>query len=92
MAARFISNTEIKTGLAPGRAVRGNAPPARAELSEQMGELVAQGAIDLRRVVFAQAWIQRDEVAARIGPPRRAEEPRIPFNVNFAGKFVGPEW
>ena len=64
MAARFIGNAEVAAGFAPGRAVRRDASPTRPELGQQMRQLMAQGAIDLGRVVLAQAWIQRDEVAA----------------------------
>ena len=64
VAARFVGDAEVAAGFAPGRAVRRNASPAGAELGQQMGQLMAQGAIDLGRVVLAQAWIQRDQVAA----------------------------
>src|SRR5205814_3788326 len=64
MAARFISDAEIAAGLTPGYAVRRNAPPAGAELGQQMGQLMAHGAIDLRRVVLAKARVQRYQVTA----------------------------
>src|SRR5205814_1603117 len=82
VAARFIGDAEVAAGLAPGGAMRWNAPPAGAELGQQMGKLMAHGAIDLGRVVLAQARVQRDQVAARIGPACRAEEPRIPFDLD----------
>lgn len=47
MATRFILDAEIAAGATPFRAVRRNAPAARAELREQMRQLVAERAIDL---------------------------------------------
>ena len=41
MAARFISDAEIAAGLAPGSAMRWNAPPTGAELGQQMRQLMA---------------------------------------------------
>ena len=56
-----------------------------------MGQLVAERAIDLGGIVFAEPRIQRDQVAARIGASGGAEEARIPFHVNFAPELVGIE-
>ena len=91
MTTRFILDAEIAAGATPSGAVRWNAPATRAELREQMRQLVAKRAIDLGCIVFAQARIQRDEVTARIGASGGAEEARIPFHVNFAPELVGIE-
>jgi hypothetical protein len=91
MAARFIGDAQVAAGLSPSGAVWGNTQPAGAELGEQMGQLMAQGAINLGRVVLAQARIQRDQVAPGIGPARRAEESCVPFDMDFAGELVGAE-
>lgn len=91
MAARFLRDPEIAAGPAPLRAMRWNPPRTGAELGEQMGELVAESAIDLDAVVFAEPWIKRDQVAARISAAGGAEQTGVPFHVNFAGQFVGAE-
>ena len=91
MATRFVLDAEIAAGAAPLRAVRRNAPATRAELREQMGQLVAERAIDLGGILFAQPRIQGDQVAARIGASGGAEEARIPFHVDGARELVGVE-
>src|SRR5204863_8170881 len=91
VTTRFILDAEIAAGTTPSGAVRWNAPATRAELREQMRQLVAERAIELGCIVFAQARIQRDEVAARIGASGGPEEARIPFHVNFAPELVGIE-
>ena len=67
--------------------MRRDAAAAGAELGEQMSQLVAQGAVDLRRVVLAQARIQRDEFAAIIRAPGGAEKPRVPFHLHRGREF-----
>ena len=91
MTTRFILDAEIAAGATPFIAVRWDAAATRAELPEQMRQLVAERAVDLGCIVFAQARIQRDQVTARIGASGGAEEARIPFHVNFAPELVGIE-
>src|SRR5437764_14622801 len=91
MATRFVLDAEIAAGAAPLCAVRRNAPAPRAELREQMSQLVAERAIDLGGILFAQPRIQGDQVAARIGASGGAEESRIPFHVDCARELVGVE-
>ena len=71
--------------------MRRDAPAAGTELSEQMGKLVPQGALDFRGVVFAQKRISRDKIAPRIGAAGGAGETRVPFDVNLCGQRVGIE-
>jgi len=47
MTTRLILDAEVAAGLAPFRTMRWNTPATRSELREQMGQLVAQRAIDL---------------------------------------------
>ena len=54
-----------------------------------MRELVAQGAIDLRGILFTETWVERDQVAARIGAAGGAEQARIPLHVDFAAELFG---
>jgi hypothetical protein len=91
MTARFIRDAEIAASPAPLCAVRRNAPRTSAELGKQVGEFVAQGAIDLGGIVFAQPWIERDQVTSRIGAARGAEETRVPFHLDFARELLGVE-
>jgi len=56
-----------------------------------MGQLMTEGAIDLRRIVVSQPRIQRDELPARIGAPSGTEESRVPFDVNFTTELLGVE-
>ena len=57
VTSRFIADAEIAAGLAPFGSVRWDAATTAAELSEEMSQLMPQGAIDLERIVFAQPWI-----------------------------------
>ncbi|MEY2550436.1 MAG: hypothetical protein QOG12_580 [Verrucomicrobiota bacterium] len=58
MAAGFVADAEIVAGATPFRAMRRDAPAASAKLGEQVGQLMAQGAIDFGGVVIAQARVQ----------------------------------
>lgn len=91
MAARFIRDAEIAASSAPLRTVRRNSPAPGSKLREQMRELMAQGAVDFRRVVFAESRIQRNEITVRIRAAGGAKEPGIPFHVNYAAEFLGAE-
>ena len=91
MATRFVLDAEIAAGATPFIAVRWDAAATRAELPEQMRQLVAERAVDLGCIVFTEPRVQRDEVTARIGASGGAEEARIPFHVNFAPELVGIE-
>jgi len=92
VATRFIRDTEVATGAAPFRTVRRNPSAAGAELRQQMGQLMAESAVDFRAVMLAEPRIHRDEVTMRIRAARGAEEPRIPFHMDFAGEFFGAKW
>ena len=51
MATPFSGDCKIATRLSPLLAMGQNASPTRAKLSEKMGQLVAQSAIDFARVL-----------------------------------------
>ena len=91
VTARLVRDAEVAASPAPLCAMRRNTPRTSAKLSKQVGEFVPQGAIDLSGVVFAQPWIERDQVAARIRPARGAEETRVPFHLDFACELLGVE-
>ena len=87
MGARFVGDPKVAAGVSPFRAVGRQAAPARAELGQEMGQFMAQGAVDLGGVVFAQTRIQGDEGAAEIGPAGGAEKASIPFDAEIASQF-----
>lgn len=91
MAGRFIRDPEIVAGPAPLRAMRRDPTPAGAELGEQMRQLVAQRAIDLGGVVFAQPRVQGNEITMRIGAPRCAEKSSVPFHADFVREICRVE-
>ena len=91
MAARFVSNSEIAAGASPLGAMRRNPTRAGAKLGEQMRKLMAQGAIDFGRIVFAQTRVERDQIAARVGAAGGAEQARVPFHVDFGAELFGVE-
>jgi hypothetical protein len=91
MGPRFIRDAEVAAGFSPFGSVWRNAAAAGAELREEMRHLMPESAIDLLRVVLAQAWIQRDQLSPEIGAAGGAEKPRVPFHVNRSREFVGAE-
>jgi hypothetical protein len=91
MAARFVGDPEIAAGPPPLRAMRWNAARPRAKLGQQMRQLMTQSAIDLRRIVFAQTRVQRDQVTAGIRASSATMKPRVPFHVHCTSKLSGVE-
>ena len=91
MRARFLANAQVPAGLSPFRSMRWNPAPAGAKLSEQMRQLVPQGAVDLGLVMLAQTRIQRNESTAKIRSSRGTEKARVPFHLNRAGQFLGSD-
>lgn len=61
MTTRFIRDPEIAASLAPFRAMRRDAATLYAKMRDEMGELMAQGAIDLGVSVLAEPRVQRNE-------------------------------
>ncbi len=47
MTTGFIADPEITAGAAPFGSMRQNPPPATTELCQEMGEFMAQGAVNL---------------------------------------------
>jgi hypothetical protein len=86
MACGFTNDSQLATGHPPFRAMRKNAAAASARLRDQMGQFVPQRAIDFRCAVIAQARIQQDRSAARIGPPGSAAQSPVPFHMNLAAQ------
>ena len=85
MATRFIGDPKITAGLPPLRAVRRNLSPARAEVRQQMGQFMPQGAVDLVRAVVLQTGIERNKPVLPIGAPGAGFQPRAPLHANFIG-------
>lgn len=89
MRARFAADPKVAAGFSPLGSMRRDPVAAGAELREQMSQLVPQSAFNLRRVMFAQAWIQRNELAAKISAARGAEKSRVPLHPHGAREFRG---
>ena len=87
MSARLVGDSQVPAGLPPFGAVWRNPAAAGAELGEQMGQLMAQGAVDLRGVMLAQARIERDKFAAKIRAAGGAEKARVPFHLHRGREF-----
>jgi hypothetical protein len=83
----FIADSKIAAGHAPFRTVRQDAAAPGAILREQMRQLVPERAIDFRRVVFAQARIQRNEFLSKDCPARATSQARIPFHAHQRGNW-----
>lgn len=64
VATLFVRDAKVATGFSPLRPMRWDASSAGAELGEEMGQFMAQGAIDLRSIMLTQARVQRDQVSA----------------------------
>ena len=91
VAARLVSDAKIAASISPFIAMWRDAPTAFfSELRQQMGELVSQGAIDLREM-FAQTRIQRDYFRAIIGAARARFQSEIPFHANLSRAFFSAE-
>ena len=58
MSSRLAANSQVPARFSPFGSMRRNAAVAGTELSEQMSQLVAQSAVDLRSAMLAQARIQ----------------------------------
>ncbi len=89
MAARFPRDPEIGAGTPPIRSVRGEAAAAGAKLGQEMGQLVAQGAIDLGRAVGGQARIQKHPTAGKFGPAGGGTQAPRPFHLHASGQGDG---
>lgn len=71
MATRFARDAEIGARDAPFHTVRRDPLAARAKLREQMRQFVAQGAIDLRFAVSAEAAIENHPCCLKFRATRR---------------------
>jgi hypothetical protein len=91
MGASFIGDAEVAAGFSPFDSMRRDAAAARAELGEQMRQLVPESPIDLLHVVLAQTGIQGDQVSPEIRSSRSAEKSRIPFHLNGSSELAGVE-
>ena len=87
VGARFIANAQVPASFSPLDTMGRQPAPARAELGEEMRQLVPQSSFDFTGVVFAKTWIQGNHGAAEISPAGRAEKAGIPFDMNSAGQF-----
>jgi hypothetical protein len=75
MAARFIRDSKVGTGAAPFQPVRRDAAAASARLREEMGQLMAQRAIDLRGAVIGQPTVERYKRGTIFGTTGGGAEP-----------------
>ena len=87
MSSRLVADLQVPARFPPFDSMRGDAAAARAELCEQMGQLVPKGPVDLRWIMLVQARIQRNELAPKIRAPRGTEKSRIPFYLQRAREF-----
>jgi hypothetical protein len=92
VTAFFIGQAEVAAGLLPLGTVCGDAAAASAMVSEEVGEFVAQGAVDLRVAEIAQAGIERDEGFAGVGGAGGAAHARIPAYADARGEVGAAEW
>jgi hypothetical protein len=87
MSSRLVPNSQVPACFPPFDSMRGDAATAGSELGKQMSQLVSQGAVDLRCIMFVQAGIQRDALATKICAPRGTEKSRIPFHLHRSREF-----
>ena len=86
MAARFACDAKVGAGPTPFRAVWGNPPAAGAKLRDEMRQLMAQGAIDLRLAKGAKTAIEQNTRAAVFRAPGGGAKPRRPFDADSPGQ------
>jgi len=65
MTGPLAWNSKVATRFAPFPSVRQN-PSARAEMCQQMGQLMAQRSIDFTGPEFLQSWIKQNKAALEI--------------------------
>jgi hypothetical protein len=90
MTALLVRNPEIAARLAPLGSVRRNPSPLPARVRDEVGELMAEGAVDLFRAMRSEQRIERDEVVAVISAPRRGAESRAPLDAHGAREGARP--
>jgi len=78
VAALFVGQSEIPAGLLPLGAVRRDAAPSDPMVREEVGEFVAQGAVNFVGAKFVEARVERDQRFSRVGRARGAAHARIP--------------
>ncbi len=69
MAARFPGDPKVGAGATPFRSVGCDPAAASAGLGEEVGQLMAQGAIDFRLAVRGEAAIEQNARVAELRPP-----------------------
>lgn len=82
MTALLVRDAEIAARLTPFRTVRRNAAPAATRVRDEVGKLMAQGAIDLGFAMRAEEGIQSNDVAMEIRAPGRGPQPRTPHDAH----------
>lgn len=80
MRAFFIRQPEFAACASPFRTVRRDSSPTRAIVRKQVGEFMAQCALDFSAAEFAEARIQPHEGASGKCDARRAAHPRVPLD------------
>jgi len=89
VTTRFPGDAEIGASSLPFRAVRRNPPAAGPKLREQMGQLVAQSAINFNFSVRTEPAIEQDPRGPEFGATRGAAQTRRPFHLHPRGQRCG---
>lgn len=89
VAARLPGDAEIGAGAAPFRAVRRDPTVTGAEMGQEVGEFVSEGAVDLRRAVWPKPAIQEDASGLVFRAAGSTAEPRGPFHPDDPGQRRG---
>jgi hypothetical protein len=82
MTALLVGDSQVAACLLPLKAMRQDAAPTGANLSENMGQFMSQRAIDFGRML-TQLWIQTNSFLTIIGATSTSFQARIPFHANF---------
>jgi hypothetical protein len=93
VAARFVGDPEICAGTAPFFAVRGDPPAAGPGLAKQMGQFVAEGALDLCLAKGAKPAVEQNALRFVLGAARSGAKPSRPLHTEparerFRGVFA----
>lgn len=90
VAAGFIEEAEVAAGLPPLGAVGLDAPPG-AGSGDEVGEFVAQGAVDLGFAEGADAGIEGDAGVAVVGEAGGGAHAGIPKDLHAIGEAVAAD-
>jgi hypothetical protein len=80
VAAELAANAQVVTGAPPFRAMGTDAASTGASMSEEVSQLMAQGAVNLRGAVFAQTRIHSHQRLTKISAAGCGAQARVPFD------------